>query len=65
MKESEWQDIKNKVDSVGFFALEDLYPVNEKEIIMDLPKTITTIFLNGRNKKNHEQSFCPATIERT
>ncbi len=63
MKESEWQDIKNKVDSVGFFALEDLYPVNEKEIIMDLPKTITTIFLNGRNKKITNSHSAPQPLK--
>ncbi|HNN69028.1 MAG TPA: DUF6438 domain-containing protein [Saprospiraceae bacterium] len=63
MEESEWQNIKNKVDSVGFFALEENYPVSEKEVIMDLPKTVTTMFLNGRTKKITNSHSAPQPLK--
>lgn len=63
MDEEEWMKIKMKSDSVGFFGLEDNYPVDEKQVIMDLPKTVTTMYSNGRFKKVTNSHSAPQALK--
>ena len=60
--ENDWNVIKMKVDSIQYFKLASVYPIETNQSIPDLAKTISYFKLNGKEKKIENSYSAPIEL---
>ncbi|MBK7231808.1 MAG: hypothetical protein IPH93_06000 [Saprospiraceae bacterium] len=63
LKESDWDEIMKLARMADFFELENVYPVNQREMLVDLPNI--NILIKNDNKRKHilDNHSAPAKLK--